>query len=732
LPHRRWESRQPYSRIDCITAPTAPADVLDLFEPVRLYRRGQIYAANHFDIAPELAPRTTGIRAVSASADLALMRASLLLESDPAAAARQAGDILASWPGNEEANLLLANAYRRLGDAAAACRLLECLTQARADSAVIQLELGRAYAADGRGSEALTALQRAVDLDGALTDAWREIAALRFHAGDISGGDAAYLRFSRLAADPVELTDVNVAISAGRLQAAESQLRQHLRRSPEDVAALRLLADVAAQRGDHVETERCLASCLALAPGDAKARHELARLLYRQERIGEMLPMVERLLATDPRNTSYLTLKAQGMRLVGRAAESIALMEAVVADFPTDVRAWVVYGNLMREIGDQPRSIESFRRALVVQPSFGEAYWALANLKTFRFATSDVESMQGQLASDSIADSSRIHFEFALGKALEDAGNFAASFEHYSRGAALQRATLAYDADATSDFVQRANAMFKPQFFADRAAWGSPRRDPIFIVGLPRSGSTLLEQILASHSQVEGTRELPDVPAIVEELAAHDTPGGELRYPEPIAALSRGQIEAIAARYLADTQVRRPLGRPRFVDKMLGNFSHIGLVHLMFPHATIIDARRHPLGCGFSCYKQLFAQGMNYSYDLGELGRYYKDYAELMAHIDAVLPGRVYRVYYEQMVADPEREVRRLLDRCGLEFEPQCLRFYENPRAVQTISSEQVRRPIYSDAVDHWRHYQAWLGPLRDAMGEVCERYPTEVPLGKK
>jgi tetratricopeptide (TPR) repeat protein len=697
-------------------------------DPVRLDRRGQKYAADHFNIAPELTART-GIRPVSASADLALMRASLLLESDPGAAARQASDILASWPHNDEANLLLATAYRRLGDVAAACRLLEVLTQERPASAVMQLELGRAYAAGGRGPEALTALQRAVDLDGALADAWREIAALRFQAGDIPGGDAAYLRFSQLAADPVELIDIHVAISAGRLEAAEAQLRQHLRRSPEDVAALRLLADLAARRGDRVETERCLVSCLTLAPGDAKARHELARLLYREERIGEMLPMVERLLATEPRNTSYLTLKAQGMRLIGRAAESIALMESVVADFPNDVRAWLVYGNLMREVGDQSRSIESFRRALAVQPSFGEAYWALANLKTFRFTQREVESMQGQLEQESIADSSRIHFEFALGKALEDAENFAASFEHYSRGAALQRATLAYDADATSDFVQRANAMFKPQFFAERSAWGSQQRDPIFIVGLPRSGSTLLEQILASHTQVEGTRELPDVPALVEELAGRGNGGGEPQYPEPLAALSRGEVEAMAARYLADTQVRRPLGRPRFVDKMLGNFTHIGLIHLMFPHATIIDARRHPMGCGFSCYKQLFAQGMNYSYDLGELGRYCRDYADLMAHIDAVLPGRVHRVYYEQMVAEPEREVRRLLEHCGLEFEPECLRFYENPRAVQTISSEQVRRPIYPDAVDHWRHYESWLGPLRDAMADVCDRYPTQAPV---
>ena len=661
---------------------------------------------------------------VSAPADLGLIRASLLLESDPAAAARQASDILASCPGNDEASLLLASAYRRLGDAEAASRVLESLTQKRPDSAVMQLELGRAYAAAGRGSQALTALQRAVDLDGSLADGWREIAGLCFHAGDVPGGDAAYLRFSRLTQDPAELKDAHVALSAGRFEAAEALLRQHLQRSPADVAALRLLADVAARRSDRAEAERCLLQCLKLAPGDAKARHELARLLYRQERIAEMLPMVDRLLATEPRNTSYLSLKAQGIRLLGRISESIALMESVVADFPDDSQAWLVFGNLMREVGEQSRSIEAFRRSLAAQPGFGEAYWALANLKTFRFAESDVKSMQEQLDQKSASQSNRIHLHFALGKALEDAENFAASFAHYARGASLQRATMPYDADATSDYVQRAKTMYTSQFFADRSAWGSERRDPIFIVGLPRSGSTLLEQILASHSQVEGTRELPDVPAMVAELAAPAKPGGEPRYPEPVAALRRSEIEAMAARYLAETEVRRPLGLPRFVDKMLGNFSHIGLIHLMFPRATIIDARRHPLGCGFSCYKQLFAQGMNYSYDLGELGRYYRDYAHLMEHIDAVLPGRVYRVHYEQLVVDPEREVRGLLEQCGLPFEPECLRFYQNPRAVQTISSEQVRRPIYLDAVDHWRRYEPWLGVLREVVADLCECYP--------
>jgi predicted Zn-dependent protease len=659
-----------------------------------------------------------------ADADLALMRASMLLESDPAAAARQASDILAISPGHEEASLLFATACRRLGDAAVAAEVLESLSKAHPGSAVMQLELGRAYTADGRGADGCAAFERAVALDTALADGWRELAAQYFLAGEIQRGDAAYLRYSRLAQVPPGLTDALVARSADRLDAAEAMARQYLQHAPLDPAALRLLADLAEQRGDAAQAELHLTECLEVAPGDAAARHALARLLYRQERVAEVLTLVERLLAGEPRNAGYSSLKAQSLRLIGRSAEAIALMEDVVAEFPDDAQAWLIFGNLWREVGEQDRSIEAFRRSLAAQPGYGEAYWALANLKTFRFTAADQESMRAQLErSPPPSGSSRVHLEFALGKALEDAGEFADSFDHYSLGAALQRATMAYDPEATNEYVRRSKAAYSADFFAARARFGLERTDPIFIVGLPRSGSTLLEQILASHPQIEGTRELPDVPAIVMDLFKRVAPGGA-EYPESVALLQKGEIEAMAARYLAGTDMRRPLKLPRFVDKMLGNFSHVGLIHLMFPRAAIIDTRRHPLACGLSCYKQLFAQAMNFSYDLSELGRYYRDYVDLMAHIDAVLPGRVHRVHYERLVADPETEVRRMLDYCGLPFDAQCLRFYDNRRAVQTISSEQVRRPIYTDAIDQWRHYEPWLGPLKDALGDLVERYP--------
>ena len=660
---------------------------------------------------------------ISDSADLALMRASMLLESDPAAAARQASDILAKSPGHAEANLLFASACRRLGAAEAAVTVLESLARTHPNSAAMQLELGRAHAGAGQGPLALAAFRHAVGLDSSLADGWRELAAQWFLAGETQLGDAAYLRYSRLAQEPPQLTDAYIARAADRLDAAQALVRQHLLRAPRDPAALRMLADLAAQRGDNMEAQRCLTACLQAAPGDAAARHDLARLLIRQERIAEALPLVERLLATEPDDSGYVCLKAQGLRLIGRTDEAIALLQGVVAKSPDDAPAWVILGNALREVGEQARAIEAFRSALAARPEFGEAYWALANLKTFRLDAGHVTAMQEELGRSPKSGSNRIHLEYALGKALEDGRQYAASFEHYARGAALQRATMAYDADATTEFVRRSKTICTAGLFADRAEYGSERRDPIFIIGLPRSGSTLLEQILASHSQVEGSRELPDIPDIVMELFARGGSGGA-EYPELIETLGQQEIMAFAARYLARTQIRRPRGLPRFVDKMLGNFSHLGLIQLMFPHAAIIDARRHPLACGFSCFKQLFSQRMNFSYDLGEMGRYYRDYAELMQHIHSVLPGRVHRVHYEQMVANPDREVRRLLEYCGLPFEEQCLRFYENRRPVQTISSEQVRRPIYSDAVNHWQHYEPWLGQLKEALGDLAGHYP--------
>jgi hypothetical protein len=373
-------------------------------------------------------------------------------------------------------------------------------------------------------------------------------------------------------------------------------------------------------------------------------------------------------------------------------------------------------------MGQSREAVDAYLRAVAIRPGVGMAHWALSNLESYRFASQDIENMRRQLALVSPTGPDPTGLQFALGKALEDRAEFAASFEHYAHGNRLARATFNYDPKAMAAFVQRFKATFNKDFFAERADWGLPARDPIFIVGLPRSGSTLLEQILASHSSAEGTRELPYVPTIARELAG--TPEIAARYPENLASLSRSDIESLAARYLAGARKHRLLGKPRFIDKMHGNFASLGLIHLMFPQAAIIDCRRHPLGCGFACYKQLFSAGMNFAYDLHELGLYYRDYVDLMDHIDAVLPRRVHRLHYETLVNDTEFEVRRLLEYCGLPFEPACLRFYENRRVVQTISSDQVRRPIYTAGLEQWRHFEPWLDTMKTMLQDLVDNYP--------
>ncbi len=656
------------------------------------------------------------------------MRASLLLDSDAAAAARAAGEILARNPGHTEATLLLASACRRLGHSKEAIAALELLSEVHRDTAFMQLELGRAYAGSGRSGSAIAAFRRAVAIDPGLADAWSELAAQLFAAADTQGGDIAYGHYFRLAPSPPELTDATVALSENRLETAEALLTRRLQQAPHDVIALRMLGEIATRRENFAEAESRLTTCLALAPGYAEARFDLASLLHLQHRDAEVLPLVDRLLAAAPDNIEYLSLKAHAMRLLGRITEAIALMDTAVASHSNEERAWLLYGHLLREVGQQPRAIEFYRRVIEMRPQSGPAYSALANLKTFRFSPGDVEAMQEQLAGSSLPRSERTCFEFALGKALEDEGRFEVSFEHYARGNSLQRAVVPHDADAATADAQRAKTLFTGEFFADRSGSGSTSAEPIFIVGLPRSGSTLLEQILATHSQVEGTRELVYVPALAFETMSRPRQTAPRSYPESLAALDHGDFAALAARYLARTTVLRPLARPRFVDKMLGNFSHIGFIHLMFPNASIIDVRRHPLACGFSCYKQQFARGFGFTYDLSDMGRYYRDYADLVDHFDTVLPRRVHRVYYEQLVADPEGEIRKLLDYCRLPFEDQCLRFHENRRVVQTISSEQVRRPIYTESVHHWRNYEPWLGPLKQALGDLVDRYPGLLP----
>ncbi len=381
----------------------------------------------------------------------------------------------------------------------------------------------------------------------------------------------------------------------------------------------------------------------------------------------------------------------------------------------------------LKTAGHQDRAINAYRRSIELDPGFGEAYWSLANLKTFRFTAEEIVQMRHQLDRPELGATHRHHFEFALGKALEDEAQYAESFQHYLEGNTLRRKTVVFSPEENHARTGRAKSLFSREFFEQRAGSGSSAADPIFIVGLPRAGSTLIEQILSSHSAVEGTMELPEIIAITRSLRKQAEDPQSTTYHEVLATLGADELRELGDRYIERTRIHRKSDAPFFIDKMPNNFAHAGLIHLALPNAKIIDARRHPLACCFSGFKQHFARGQNFSYDLDDIGRYYRDYVELMAHMDEVLPGRVHRVIYENMVDDTEAEVRRLLDYCGLPFEEGCLRFFDNARPVRTASSEQVRQPIYREGIDHWRNYETWLDPLKQALGSVLDSYP-DVP----
>jgi len=656
--------------------------------------------------------------------EVALGHAARLLERDAALAAEQASEILKAVPGHPHARLILGAAHRIAGKTQLALEVLEPLAREQPRSAPAHMELAVARSEAGRVSEAIASLQRALQLKPDSADAWRLLADQLDLVGDSNGADQARARYLKSANKDPHLMDAAAALVANDLPLADARLRAHLARLPTDVAALRMLAEVAGRLRRYVDAQTLLERCLELNPSFDAARHNYAVVLNRQGRAAAALPQVEMLLAKEPGNPGYRNLKAAVLANLGEYAGSIEVYEAVLKDFPRQPKIWMSYGHSLKTARRHDDSVAAYRRAIAMQPNLGEAYWSLANLKTFRFSDADVLALRRALERDDLSDEDRLHFEFSLAKALEDAGSYEESFVHYARGNAAQRKLHPYDAEEDSRFVQRSKALFAGDFFASRTGAGCPDRSPIFVVGLPRAGSTLLEQILSSHSLVEGTMELPDLPQMARELAGRAGLDREAPFFDALAALDPAELRGLGERYLETTRHYRKTAAPFFIDKLPNNWLYLGLIHLMLPNAKIIDARRHPLGCCLSAFKQHFARGQNFSYDLADLGRYYRDYVDLMAHFDAVLPGRVHRVFYESMIEDTETEVRRLLDYCALPYEEQCLRFYENDRAVRTASSEQVRRPIFKDGMEHWRHYEPWLGPLKEALGSALECYP--------
>lgn len=656
--------------------------------------------------------------------DVALQHTTQLLESNAELAAEQATEILKAVPGHPMALLLLGMAQRSVGDTARAHTTFETLCGSQPNWALAQYELGLTLARAGQGEAAVLALRRALQLKADLPDAWRTLGDHLTALGDAAGADQAYAQQLRYSSRDPRLLEAGAALCENRIAVAEALLREHLKQHPTDIAAIRMLAEVAARLGRYGDAQNLLERSLELSPSFDAARRNYAVVLRKQNKWTEALAQINQLLVVDARNPGYRNLKAALLAGMGEYQQAIELYAGVVNEYPLNAKVWMSYGHALKTAGRQPECVEAYRKSIELAPQLGEAYWSLANLKTFRFAATEVDEMRAQLARSDLSPEDRFHFHFALGKAQEDEGRYADSFEHYQHGNALRRSAVKYSAEETSQHLRRSQALFSSEFFTQRAGQGAEAADPIFIVGLPRAGSTLLEQILSSHSLVEGTMELPDIIGIARDLGGRRLRSESSRYPEVLASLSSDELKVLGERYLAQTRIQRKTDAPFFIDKMPNNFMHLGLIHLILPNAKIIDARRHPLGCCFSGFKQHFARGQHFTYGLEDIGRYYRDYVELMAHFDAALPGRVHRVIYETLVDDTETEVRRLLAYCGLEFESRCLDFHRTRRAVRTASSEQVRQPIFRDAVDHWRHYEPWLGPLRDALGPVLDAYP--------
>ncbi len=518
--------------------------------------------------------------------------------------------------------------------------------------------------------------------------------------------------------DPA-MIEAALALQQDRLDVAELHLRARLRADPLDVAAIRMMAELAARLGRYPDAEKLLARALDLAPAFHAARANYVTVLHRQSKFVAALAQAERLIADDPNDLGHLAAKAAVLVRTGGYDEAITLYSKILDSFPEQPRLWISLGHVYKTLGHQRESIAAYRRAIEQEPTFGDAWWSLANLKTVALDASDRAAMQAAIDAAS-APADRYHLHFSLGKAFEDAGEWDRAFSNYAEGNSLRRAQLPYDAARTTQHLLQSRELLTKDSFAARAKGGDPARDPIFIVGLPRSGSTLIEQILASHSQVEGTMELPDIGTIAADLGGRgkhedDDPSGYLR---TLLALSPQDRLALGQRYLDGTRVQRKTAAPRFLDKMPNNFAHIGLIHLILPGATIIDARRDPMATCFSAFKQHFSRGQGFTYDLIDLGHYWRDYAALISHFDEVLLGRVYQVSHEALVADPEPEIRALLEHCGLPFETACLTPHLSDRPVRTASAQQVRNPINAAALNHWRNFDPWLGPLRAALDD--------------
>ena len=633
--------------------------------------------------------------------------------------------LLASVPDHRDVLLFVAIAQRYLDRSPDALNTLAILERHHPDFSRLYEERGRCFVDMKQAPQAIEAFSKAVGINYALAGSWRMLDGLYRMTGQADSAAMAASRAAKLQNLPPEVLLAAGLFADGDLDAAESRVRAYLLGHGHQVEAMRLLAQIGMARKVFDDAELLLAAVLTLAPDYRAARQEHASCLVELHRYEEARRELDILLKDDPQNRLLITLYAYCSVGLGSHERAIELYRSLLLGTPADADVHLSIAHAQKTLGRRQEAIESYRKAADCRPEFGDAYWSLANLKTYRFMDEELLRLRAAQAAPTTAAADRYHIAFALGKALEDLGEYAESFHYYELGNALKRAESNYGAEIIENNTRRQIEVCTAEFFATRRGYGAQNPDPIFIVGLPRSGSTLIEQILASHSQVEGTQELANIQHIVSNLRGRDPDLSNPRYPRILAEMTEEEFLKLGEQYLATTQVYRS-GKPFFIDKMPNNFRHLGLIHLILPNARIIDARREPMACCFSNLKQLFANGQEFTYSIEDIARYYRTYLELMRHWDRVLPGRILRIYHEDVVDDLAGNVGRILEFCALPFEPQCIEFHKTERSVRTASSEQVRQPINREGLDQWKHFEPWLAPLKDALGDALERYRDE------
>jgi tetratricopeptide (TPR) repeat protein len=647
----------------------------------------------------------------------------LLKDGQFAQALRASDALLVSVPENRDVLYLRAASQRLGGDVDSALATLAELERLHPRFSGLYQERGHCHIALRQAPQAIESFLRAVNINPALPASWRLLESLYRMAGEPEQAARAAGHLAALARLPAQVVAATALFSDGDLAAAEQLIRAYLLHQGDDIEAMRLLARIGMQREALDDAQLLLERVLQLAPDYDPARFEYAQVLARRHLYPAARAQVERLLAREPANRNYRTLHALTLVGLGLHEQALQCYRDLLPGAAQPAELYLSIAHSLKTLGRTEEAVAQYRTAVKARPGYGEAYWSLANLKTYRFTDEELEDMRAAEAAPLASEPDRYHLCFALGKALEDRAQYEPSFQYYERGNALKRAASGYQPEPLESAARLQQQICTRELFDRHRSSGSPARDPIFIVGLPRSGSTLLEQILASHSAVEGTQELADVPRIVASLQGRQTRSGHPAYPDVLTSMTAEDLRRLGEQYLRDTRAYRVTDRPRFIDKMPNNFRHIGLIHLMLPNATIIDVRREPMACCFGNFKQLFAQGQTFTYGLENIARYYRTYLELMRHWDSVLPARVLHVHYEDVVEDLRGTVHRLLDHCGLDPDPACLDFHQTARSVRTASSEQVRQPIYREALGQWRHYERWLGPLREALGDALDRY---------